>query len=304
MENFKVSELKTEGSSYAIANREKSLELFEQYLSRPWLGCELSLSIIDTEREGVKTRKEYALEDGKPYTVKWNHVLKKKKVERSAIISSITVPDIGMGFSVNSALAGHPQPEIKYSTLQVQVVLPAAKQDKYWDSPRSGAAQVAAHLGMFGTLYDNQFTTYGTLRINAKKPTVVLALETNVLDGILNYSSHGSQRIQLFAFKGCYFSQPIPSAGSASNTEALSFIINIAFEDYDVMEGVTEASFSPADNLYLNDVAVGKAGKKESYLTVLAKTKLAEVAAKTMSRNLGAGLGYRVNLGTGSNLNP
>ena len=93
--------------------------------------------------------------------------------------------------------------------------------------------------------------------------------------------------------EGCYFSQPLPSAGNASNTEALTFIINIAFEDYDVFEGVTEASFNPADNLYLNEVTVGKAVAKESYLSVLAKTEISEKTAKTITRTIGAGLGFR-----------
>lgn len=276
---MEISELQTNGGRYAIKNRLKGLGLFEDYLTRPWLGCELSLNLVNVEPFGDKTRKEYGLLDGVETTVNYKSSVAKPAIYDSAILTGITIPNLGLDFMVNGSMAGGVQPKLQHSNMQLRVVLPAAKQDKYLTSKDVPSSKIAAHMGIFGSLYDNQFTTYGTLRIDPFRPTLLLALETTVLDGYETYSPHSLQAIQLYAFHHCNFSKPTPVSMDSSDKNALTFLINVSFEDYDEFQGTT-----PPNN-ELNTVEVGQA--KASLLSVLAKTKLAEEAAKAVSRVLG-----------------
>lgn len=290
----------TEGGKYSTAPRRQGLSLFEEYLTRPWLGCELTISVQGLEYGDPKVSKEYSIATGKE-TVKEYRVVRdtgfsepSQKIHKSLILAGLTVPDIGLGFVVNNALAGHPQPQINYSNLQVRVNLPAARQNKFLNNPES-RAKYSSNLGLFGTLYNNQFTSYGTLRINSKKPTIILSLETNVVEGLETFSRKSKHAIQLFEFKRCSFSAPMPSSGDASDLNALSFIVNIAFEDYDIFEGAKSQEGQEEPLPVYGDITVGT-GSKESYLSVLAKSKVSAEIAKNLTRALGSGLGYKINL--------
>lgn len=292
--------LKTSGGTFATKNRRDGLKIFEDYLSRPWLGCELSLELESMENSGRGKRREYSIpelkKEGTSYDVDVD-TSGNASFDRTMIITGLTVPELGLGFVANTALAGHIQPQIQFGNVQVKFVIPATIQTKRAKiSEAIGASNIGQNLGIFGSLYESQFTTYGTLRLNKSKPNILVVLSNDIRPDTVDYNSSAINKVILLKLKGCSFTMPVPSGGDASDLNALTFGVSIAFDDYVIFNGtLNDGSMYDPNNVKAVEMgSVGVSNKRGSFIETVARTKITEGIAKKMALSIGKGLGFKL----------
>lgn len=226
------------GSKSATVDRQRGLHLFEKALSRPWLSCDLVFT-VDCDDMLLEHRKEYPLEGGHRYEKITKRELSSNNMVETALIQNIGIPNLGLDFNTNQALMGHPQPVVNFGGFSVTMALPASYQNKTYVARNGVSVLASKYLGAFGAIYEDQFTSYGTLALRRSKPIASIELWTNILDGIGPLTEYSAVRIPLFKFKGCRFGMPTPAQSDASSQNPLIFNVNVMFDDYDILGGIT-----------------------------------------------------------------
>lgn len=261
-------------------SRERLLSVYTKLKTRPWIACEvvfhaffpeLGLSYYtehDPDREDNPDPNATTFLDGKTLLA----------MEDTALISKIGIPDIGLDFVVNQAMIGIPTPVIKYANINLDLIFPAAPQNKDFIQRNGSPVEpnVSKYLGQFGAFYEDQFNSFGTLRIRRVKPTAqIMLVIKDRYDDPNRGGVHDVTVFPLYEFTGCRFTLPIPRGGDTSSQSALVFNVSIAFDNYKIMEFKT----SSVDT---------KVFSKES---VIAKAKLNVIKAERLIAAIGAAQG-------------
>jgi len=137
--------------------------------------------------------------------------------------------------------------------VELQLAVPVKENSNDILTINGESSRLAKYMGVWGALYDEQFTTSGLLRVRSakNKPIVLIKL---VSTDIRNTRSGTPFSFILYGLQHCRFNMPMVTSGSSSSQDLLGFKVQIIFENYVILPKDESSVFEMATSGYIDSV--------------------------------------------------